>query len=204
MNFYIVVCNCPRFVSHFFGWIWGFAFWWYWCFWMGLWWISIFSVLIFSAFIFYLDCCFLLLVFGQYARNEAVLAEVMKQGYWHDIISDDDIIAFVRLLFYNYTKLLDCEGWNWPVSWRGSTTLCLQPWRAACPSMWTRTCKSEPSTNTGAYPLSRISWLVMKVKINLCLGGAARHRVCSHVGLHPVLSAHTSKSEAMMNLNEFN
>lgn len=41
-------------------------------------------------------------------------------------------IAFVRLLICNYNKLLDCEGWHRPVSWRGSTTSCLQPWLGFC------------------------------------------------------------------------
>ena len=41
--------------------------------------------------------------------------------------------------------VLDCDGWKRPVSWRGSTTPCLQPWRVARSLIRFHTRKSETS-----------------------------------------------------------
>nr|GEV97958.1 hypothetical protein [Tanacetum cinerariifolium] len=42
--------------------------------------------------------------------------------------------ASVCLQLWNYDRLLDRGGYNRPVSWRGSTALCLQPWRGKEPN----------------------------------------------------------------------
>nr|GEW02007.1 hypothetical protein [Tanacetum cinerariifolium] len=93
----------------------------------------------------------------------------------------DLMYPFVAMKMILHLWLMECGGQNRLVSWRGSTSSCMQPWQSNAPG------KVFAATKT----LLRFAG-----EISPYLGGVARYRACSHSGWHSLFPRH-----AFANLN---